>query len=129
MKLYSMALTHHFVGPDPADGVEDGVVEAGLFLCLAQALLVGLYVDEFQRVSGAQTAVNDLIAGLEQHVEPLAGAHSEVMLALGTDVEVGFEVGFEDGLPAAGTLDPEPLGADTLFLVAIGFGVGAARRG
>ena len=91
MKPYSMALTTTSCGPMLADGVEDGVVEAGFLLRLAQALLVGLDVDEVQRIGGAQAAVDELVAGLEQQVEALAGADFEVMLALGADVEVGLQ--------------------------------------
>jgi hypothetical protein len=40
------------------------------------------------------------------------GRRSEVVAALGADVEVGFELGFEEDGAAAGALDPEALGAD-----------------
>ena len=119
MKLYSMALTTTGVRPDVADGVEDGVVEAGLLLGLVEALLVGLEVDEVERIGGAEAAIDELIAGLEQQIDAGTRADFEVVLALGADVQVGFEVGLPDGLAAAGALDPEALSAYTFFLVVV----------
>src|SRR5208282_1659423 len=87
-----------------------------------QALLVGLEVDEVERIGGAEAAVDHLVAGVEELVEALARADFEVVLALGTDVEVGCEVGIEDGLAAAGTLGPEAFGADSFFFVPISLG-------
>ena len=92
MKPYSMALRTTRVGSQLADGVEDGVVEAGGFLRGAQPLLVGLHVGKVERVGGAQAAVHQFIAGFEQQVDALARADLEVVLALGADVQVGFEV-------------------------------------
>ncbi len=43
------------------------------------------------------------------------GAHLEVMLALGADVQVGFEIGLADRLAAAEALDPQAVGADPAF--------------
>ncbi len=71
MKPYSMALRTTSMGPELAHGVEDGVVEAGLFLGLAQALLVGLDVGEVQRIGGAQAAVDEFVARLEQQFDAL----------------------------------------------------------
>ena len=44
-----------------------------------------------------------------------ARADFEVVLALGADVQVGFEIGLPDGLAAAHALDPEALGAHALL--------------
>jgi len=99
------------VGPELADCVENGVVEAGSLLRGAEALLVGLHIGEFERVSRAQAGVHELIAGIEQQGNALACADFEVVLALGADVQVGFEVGLPDGLAAAHALGPKALGA------------------
>src|SRR5271166_5481781 len=108
----------------PARRIEDGVVEPGLFLRLMQPLLVGLDVGKVQGVGGAQAAVHQLIAGLEQQIKAFAGANLEVILALGANVEVGLQVRLEDDLAAAGTLDPESLGANSSLA-----GVPIALRG
>ena len=63
-----------------------------------EALLVGLDVGEVERVSGAQAAVHQLIAGFEQQFDALARADLEVMLALGADVQVGLQLRLLDGL-------------------------------
>ena len=122
MKLYSMALTTMEWGPSLTESVENRIVKAGFLLSLTQALLVRLQVDEVERVGGAEAAVDNLIAGLEEQVESLASADFEVVLALGADVEIGLQIGVEDGLAAAGTLGPEAFGADALFFVAVAFG-------
>src|SRR5208282_2450116 len=77
------------MGAELADGVDDRVVEAGLLLSFTQALLVGLEVDEVEGIGGAEAAVDHLVARVEELVEALARADFEVVLALGTDVEVG----------------------------------------
>ena len=110
---------HDGVRTELTDGVENCVVEAGILLRLSQALLVGLEVDEVERVSGAEAAVDELIAGFEQEIDTLARADFEVVLALGADVEVGLEIGIEDGLAATGALGPEAFGADSLLLVGV----------
>ena len=92
---------------------------------MREALLVGLDVGEVERIGGAQAAVDQLVAGLEQQVDALARAELEVVLALGADVEVGFKIGLADGLAAAGALDPEALGADTFFGVVAAIVAGA----
>ena len=52
-----------------------------------------------------------------------------MVLALGADVQVGLQVGLEDGLAAARTLDPETLGADPLLgRVPIAIGRGRIRN-
>ena len=115
------------MGPEPAESIHDGVVEAGFLLSLAQALLVGLEVSEPERVSGTKAVVHQLVAGLEEHFNALAGAQFEVMLALGADVQVGGQIGFPDGLAAAHAFDPEALGADRVLAIAVGVGARPAR--
>jgi hypothetical protein len=110
-----MALTPPIVRSQLAHRIEDRVVQAGRFLRRAQALLVGLYIGKVQRVGRAQAAVHQLIAGLQQQRDPLPGANLEVVLALGADVQVGFEVRLPDGLPAAQALGPQALGAHLSF--------------
>src|SRR5581483_1740392 len=95
--------------------IDDGVTQSGLFLRFAQPLLVGLHICEIQRVRRAEAAVDQLIAGLEQQVDPLARIDFEVMLALGTYVQVGFEIGLPDRGPAPWALGPQPFCAYLAF--------------
>jgi hypothetical protein len=41
-------------------------------------------------------------------------------LALGADVEIGLQIGIEDGLPTARALGPETFGANSFFFVVRG---------
>ena len=43
-----------------AYSVENGIVEAGVVPCLAQALLIGLDVGKVQRIGGAQARVTSV---------------------------------------------------------------------
>ena len=107
-----------------ADSVEDRVIQAGVFLGSEQSLLVGLNVDEIQGVGRAQAGINELVTGVKKKVESLARPDPEVVLALGTNAEVGFEVGFKEGLAAARALGPETFGANSFFLVSVALGAG-----
>ncbi len=118
----------HLMRAELAHRVQDGVVEAGLLPRLAQPLLVGLHVAEVERIGGAQAAVNQFVAGLEQQVDALPRAELEVVLALGADHQVGLEIGLVDGLAAARAFDPEALGAD-VFCARSRARVGAAVLG
>ncbi len=92
-----------------ADGVDDGVVEAGLLLGFGEAFLVGLEVGEVERVGGAELEVDEFVAGFEELVDALAGVDAEVVAALGADLLVGLEVGLEDdlcGSPGSGPRGP-----------------------
>ena len=100
---------------DVADGVDDGVVEAGLLLGFGEAVLVGLEVGEVEGVGGAELEVYQLVAGLEEVVDAAAGVDAEVIAALGADLLIGLEFGLEDDLLAVGAADPEALGADGLL--------------
>src|SRR5216683_2209079 len=115
------AVLHHAeddrVRAELADGVDDGVVEAGLLLGVGEALLVGLEVGEVERVGGAEFEVDEFVAGLEQVLDAGARVDAEVMTALGADLEVGLKLGFEDDLEAAGATDPQALGANRLLRV------------
>ena len=102
---------------DGAEGVDDGVVEAGLGLGFGEAAFVGLEVGEVEGVGGAQVEVDELEAGVEEEGDAGAGVDAEVVAALGADLEVGLEVGFEDGLAAGVAEDPEAFGAHCLLLV------------
>ncbi len=50
--------------------------------------------------------IDEFVAGLEEQIDARTSAEFEVVLALGTDVQVGFEVGLANGLAAAGAFDP-----------------------
>ena len=99
----------------PTDGVDDGVVEAGLLLRFSEAFFVGLKVGEVERVGGAELEVDEFVARLEKILDAFACADAEVVAALGANLLVGLEFGLEDDLPAARATDPEALGADRLF--------------
>ena len=99
------------VRAEAAGGVEDGVVEAGLRLSLLEPLLIGLDVGEVERVGGAQAAIHQLIARLEQHVDALTRADAEMVLAFGANVEVGQQIGLPDDRATGSALDPQTLGA------------------
>ena len=103
-----------------ANGVDDGVVEPGFLLGFLEALLIGFYVGEVERVCGAEACIDELVAGFEEEIEALPGVDFEVVLALGADVQVGLEVGLPDGLATAEALDPEAFGADDFLLVVAG---------
>src|SRR4029077_516495 len=47
--------------------------------------------------------------------QPAAGVNAKVLVTLGADVQVVFEVFFPDDLPAILTLHPQPFGANFLF--------------
>ena len=98
--------------PHVAGGVDDGVVEAGLFLGFSEASLVGLEVGEVEGVGGAEVEVYEVIAGFEEVGDAVFGVDAEVAAAPGADLEVGVEVGFEDGLAAITAFDPKAFGAN-----------------
>ena len=98
-----------------ADGVDNGVVEAGLALGFSEALLVGFEVGEVEGVGGAEFEVDELVAGIEEVFDAGAGVDGEVVAALGADAEVGVELGFEDDIAAAFAADPKALGADVVL--------------
>src|SRR6266849_4162359 len=89
-----------------AFGGNDGVIHAEFFLGFSQARGVGLGVDELERVGGGHARVVLGPAAVEEHFEALRGIHFEVKLALGADVEIGFEVLAEDDGAAGFALDP-----------------------
>jgi hypothetical protein len=123
MKPYSMALSTTECGPSWPTAFRIASSRPVCFLRRAQALLVGLHVGKVQRIGRAQAAIHQFIAGFEQQFDALAGADLEVMLALRANVQVGFEIGLEDGLAAAQALDPQALGAHVSFA-----GSGPVRR-
>ena len=59
--------------------------------------------------------IDELVAGFEKEVDAAVGVDLEVVPAFGADVQIFDEVLLEDGLGAAGALDPEALGADGLL--------------
>jgi hypothetical protein len=98
---------------EPPRRVKNRVVQAGSRLRGAQPLLVGFNVGKVQRVGGAQPAVHQLIARLQQQIDPLPRADLEVMLTAGADIQVSGEIGLPNRRFAAHALDPQTLGAHT----------------
>src|SRR6267142_5052359 len=97
-------------------GGDDGIVHAELFLGFPEARGVGLGVNKLERVSRGHAGVVLGPAAVEEHFESLSGIHFEMELALGADVEIGFEVLAENDGAAGFALDPQALGAHaTLF--------------
>ncbi len=103
------------VGAEVADGVDDGVVEAGLLLGFGEAAGVGLEVGELEGIGGAEFEVDELVAGLEQIVDAVAGVDAVVVAAARADLEVGFNLCLEDDLLAGRATGPKSFGADGLF--------------
>ncbi len=110
----------YVVGAEFAECSEDGVVKAGLFLGGSETLFVGLDVGEVEWIGGAQAAVDEGVAGVEEELNALTGADLEVIAALGADVGVGLELGLEEDGAATGALDPEALGFDAGGLTVVG---------
>ena len=81
---------------------------------LRSRCLYGFTSVKFERIGGAQPGVDQLVARLEQHRDAIARAELEVVLALGADVQIGFEIRLVDGLAAAGAFHPQALGAHVL---------------
>ena len=98
-----------------SDGVDDGVVEAGLLLGIGEALFVGLEVSEVERVCRAKFKIDEFVTRLEKIFDAFARADAEVVTALGANLLVGLEFGLEDDLPAARASDPKAFGADRLL--------------
>ena len=65
---------NHAVRAELADGVQDRVIKARGLLGLFQALFIGLHVNEVERIRGAQTAVDELKAGIEEQLNALLRA-------------------------------------------------------
>ena len=106
---------HHRVRPHLPHRIHNRVVQPRGLLRLAQPLLVGLHVGKIQRVGRAQTHVHQLIARLQQQLDPLPRAELEMMLALRAHIQVRFQIRPADRLPAARALDPQTLGANALL--------------
>src|SRR5713226_3312243 len=92
------------------------VIPAELFLGLFETRGVGFGVDELERVGGGHARVVLRPAAVEEHFEALAGVHLEVKLALGADVQIGFEVLAENDGAARIALDPQAFGAHAALL-------------
>jgi len=95
-----------------ADGVDDGVVEAGFLLGLREAKFVGLEVGKLERVGGGEVEIDELVAGVEEVFDAGAGVELEVAAAVHADLQVGFEIGLPERFAALATLDPKAFGAD-----------------
>ncbi len=108
---------HDRMGSKAADCVDDGVIQAGLPACCFQTRLVGLEVGKLERVGRPQFQVDELVTGLQQIFDPFARPDAEVISALGTDLQVGLEIGLEDHLAALRAANPEAFRADGPFFV------------
>ena len=84
------------VRAEVSDCVDDGIVEASPLLGFGEAFFIGLEVGELERVSRFEFEVDELIAGFEEVFDAAAGVEAEVIAALGTDLEIGFEIGLEE---------------------------------
>src|SRR5882757_2737334 len=100
-----------------ADGVDDGIVEAGLLLLSRKSLFIGLQIGEVERIGRFEFEIDELVAGFEQGSDARTGVDLEVVAALWADVLVGIQIGLPDDLATVRALDPEALGADGLLLV------------
>ena len=98
-----------------ADGIDDGVVEAVFFWASARRFLA-LEIGEVQWIGGAQSEVNEFIAGFEQVFDTGARIDAEVVAALGADLLVGVQFGLEDVWLGPGH-EPEAFRANRLFRV------------
>ncbi len=94
------------VGADVADGVDDGVIEAGLLLGFEEALFIGLEVSEVEGVGGAELEVDQFVARFEEVVDAGAGVDAVVVTAFGADLLVGLDLGLEDDLFTGGAANP-----------------------
>src|SRR5438105_3557310 len=106
-----------FVLAQPADGVDDRVVEAGLSLGLGEPLLVWLQVGEVQRVGRAKSEIDQFVTGFEEILDAGAGINAEVMATVRADLLVGFEFRLEEDLAAVRAAGPQALGPDCLLRV------------
>src|SRR5258708_11960299 len=86
---------HDVMRAQLADGVDDCVVEAGLSLGFGEAFLVWLQIGEVQRVGGAKTKVDQLVAWFKEIFDTGAGVDAEVMAAVGTYLLIGFKLSLE----------------------------------
>src|SRR6185312_3568810 len=106
---------HHFLRADSAGSVQDCIAQARGFLRGAQPLFVWLYVREIQWVGGAEARIDELVSGLEKHLDALPRAQLEMVLALGAYAQVRFEIRLPDGLPASLAFHPQAFGAHRLL--------------
>ena len=100
-----------------ADGVDDGIVQASLFLGFLEASLVGLKINKIKGIGGFEIEVDELVAAVEEVLDAGSGIDAEVVVTLGTNVLILKEIGLEDGLPATLTADPEAFGSDCFLFV------------
>ena len=118
MNLGSMAQIWTGRPAEAAVGGDHGVGEAGGLLHAAEALAVGLGIDEAERIGGAQAGIEALEFGVvEEQLEAGDGVDAAVRAALGADVPVGLEVLLPDDLAAAFALLPQTFGSDPAFLI------------
>ncbi len=116
---------HDRAALDEPFAADDGVAVAGLGLLGDEAILVGLLVDEFQRVNRLDVGEHFLKGiGVDKLGDANARADTEMMLAFGADVHGLFDDFAEEHFFALGTAHPEAFGD------AFGFGeLGAGFAG
>src|SRR6185437_9592910 len=80
-----------------------------------EAFDVRLGIDKTERIGGFERGIQFLInAVIEQHLEPRAGIHAEMMSALAAGVESVLEIFLPDDFATAVTLQPQALGSDCM---------------
>jgi hypothetical protein len=85
-------------------------------LRLLQPRRIRLKIYELERIGGTQAGVEYFILVIVEKLrQSCPRIDPEMLVALGTNVEVIFNVFLPDNLTAAFTLDPQPLGTDFLL--------------
>ena len=93
------------------------ILHPGGFFGFLQPLAIGFGVFKSQGVSGRQPRiVLGEAAFIEEHLQPRAGSHFEMEIALGATLEMSLQLLFPNDLFAAVALDPQALRLDALFL-------------
>ena len=105
------------LGVDGADSADHGVFEAGFFLVAFEANGVAGHAREFEGIDRGEAGVVFLErVGIEEHLDAIAGAEGEVMIALWADAEILDEIEIMDHLGAAGAFLPEAFGELAFFV-------------
>ena len=117
------------LGVDGADPADHGVFEAGFFLVAFETIGVAGHAGEFEGIDRGEAGVVFLErVGIEEHVDAIAGAEGEVMIALWADAEILDEIEIMDHFGATGAFLPEAFGELAFFVgVKRGFGENAHR--
>ena len=107
-----------FTAIEKAAGANHCVRQARCLFHFAETLPVRFGIDKLQRVRRAKLViVSDVLAIVEQLLQPVAGADAEVVPALRTDVLIFFDSFTPDDLVAGVTLLPESFGFYSFFAI------------